>query len=158
MDRFGVCCTPARPSGEDLLIQPLIRTCQGPKKELGRVSHFPHRDYGESPSGRTDVSTLPLSRGEKPASLAASLPFGPWAGPRRVSAARALDRVRAAASRPIGPWAGPRRSLPGETFLSPRSYSVPASWTPGRATAPIPTGLLRGHLRDGSRLARRTSL
>ena len=35
---FGVCCTPARPSGENLLIQLLIRTCQGPKKELGRVS------------------------------------------------------------------------------------------------------------------------
>ena len=77
-----MCCTPARPSGEDLLIQPLIRTCQGPKKELGRVSHFPHRDYGGSPSGWTAVSTLPLSRGEKTASLAASQPV------------RGLDRVR----------------------------------------------------------------
>ena len=86
-----MCRTPARPSRGDLLIQPLIWTWQGPKKELGRVSHFPHRDYGGSPSGRTDVSTLPLSRGEKTGQ------------PGRVSARS-------------GPGQGPRRSYPEETL------------------------------------------
>ena len=37
---LGCVALPPGLLGGDLLIQPLIRTCQGPKKELGRVSQL----------------------------------------------------------------------------------------------------------------------